>query len=193
MANHTAENPEGKLNGDILKSFYSVTGEDGNFEWTPGHERIPDNWYTRNSADTYTIPYLSLDGLSQSTRHLKFFSVGGNTGTTDSFFGVNPANLTGSVYTLDNLLEGNNLFCYGLQYTKEAMPDVLSGLFSDVKKALNVLSPVFDSAVSSLGCPQTDSIDNSQFSKFPGFTENYDGYDPKDEGLLTGALSGLLG
>ena len=25
--------------------------------WTPGHEQIPDNWYKRNTADAYTIPY----------------------------------------------------------------------------------------------------------------------------------------
>jgi hypothetical protein len=45
MANKSAEYPQGKLNGDILKSFFSITGEDGNFKYTEGWERIPDNWY----------------------------------------------------------------------------------------------------------------------------------------------------
>ena len=192
MANKTEEHPEGILNGDVLKSFYSITGEDGDFKYTPGHERIPDNWYTRNVVDAYTIPYLSLDGLGMSTKHLKFFTVGGNTGTVNSFVGVNPENLTGSVYTLDSLAEGDNAFCYGVQLTKQAAPDILSGLFSDVKKALNVLNPVLDDVTGSLGCPEIDSIDESQFAQFPGYTDNYNGYAPKDEGLLSGVLSGLL-
>lgn len=25
--------------------------------WTKGHERIPNNWYKRNAADQYSIPY----------------------------------------------------------------------------------------------------------------------------------------
>lgn len=31
MANKSAEYPEGLLNGDVLKSFFSITGEDGDF------------------------------------------------------------------------------------------------------------------------------------------------------------------
>lgn len=44
MGNKSAETPEGLLTGDVLKSFYSITGEDGSFAYTPGYERIPDNW-----------------------------------------------------------------------------------------------------------------------------------------------------
>jgi hypothetical protein len=43
FANHTAEHPEGYLSGSVLKSFLSVTGESGEFNYTSGHERIPDN------------------------------------------------------------------------------------------------------------------------------------------------------
>lgn len=25
--------------------------------YTAGHNRIPDNWYKRNTVDAYTIPY----------------------------------------------------------------------------------------------------------------------------------------
>lgn len=42
FANHTAAYPEGYLDGETLKSFYSVTGQPGSFKWTAGHERIPD-------------------------------------------------------------------------------------------------------------------------------------------------------
>lgn len=38
MANNSAKYPEGILNQDILKSFFSITGESGNFTWTEGYE-----------------------------------------------------------------------------------------------------------------------------------------------------------
>lgn len=44
MGNKSAEHPEGVLNQDVLKSFFSITGTPGSFKWTEGYERIPDNW-----------------------------------------------------------------------------------------------------------------------------------------------------
>ena len=61
MANKSAEYPEGILNQDVLKSFFSISGNSGSFTWTPGNERIPDNWYKRAIGDEYTIPYFALD------------------------------------------------------------------------------------------------------------------------------------
>lgn len=45
MANKSEEAPEGILDGNVLKSFFSITGDDGDFTYTHGYERIPDNWY----------------------------------------------------------------------------------------------------------------------------------------------------
>lgn len=50
MANKSAEYPEGLLDGETLKSFYAVTGDYPNFKYTPGYEKIPNNWYKRNSV-----------------------------------------------------------------------------------------------------------------------------------------------
>jgi len=57
MSNKSAEYPEGVLNKAVLKSFMSYTGPEDNLVHTPGHERIPDNWYKRNPSDEYSIPY----------------------------------------------------------------------------------------------------------------------------------------
>jgi hypothetical protein len=114
MANHTAENPQGLLNGEILKTFYAVSSEDGHFTYTRGHERIPDNWYTRNVLDAYTIPYASSDAVEMILQHPDFANIGGNTGTVDSFVGVNVDDLTGGVLNAQTLLEGNNLFCFAM-------------------------------------------------------------------------------
>jgi hypothetical protein len=43
FANHSAEYPEGYLDGETLKSFEGVTGQKGSFKWASGRERIPEN------------------------------------------------------------------------------------------------------------------------------------------------------
>lgn len=57
MANHTAEDPAGILNQDVLKSFFAITGNSGSFNNQDGWERIPDNWYRRAIGDEVTILY----------------------------------------------------------------------------------------------------------------------------------------
>lgn len=191
MGNHSEEHPSGKLNGELLKSFYSITGDDGNFQYTPGHERIPDNWYTRNAIDAYDVVGLNVDALFMTTQHLEFVTIGGNTGKKDSFVGVDPANLTSNVFNVDNLLQGNNLLCYGLQSTIQILPDILSGLFTDVDQATSVLGPALNNATNSLGCPALNNIDKAQFGQFPGYTDSYNGYKPVEKGLLGNLLSAL--
>jgi hypothetical protein len=44
MGNKSAEHPEGVLNKEVLKSFFAITGDEGDFTYTPGYERIPENW-----------------------------------------------------------------------------------------------------------------------------------------------------
>lgn len=172
MANKSEEYPMGKLDGEVLKSFYGVTGEDGNFKYTRGHERIPENWYTRNLVDAYTVPYLTLDSNAMLLQHLEFGSIGGNTGTPNSFVGVDPSDLTGGVFNAATLTEGNNLFCYALQLTVQETPDILSGLFTDVDDAMSKLGPVLNNATDTLGCPKLNNIEKGQFGQFPGYTKS---------------------
>lgn len=176
MANKSSEYPEGRLNGEVLKSFFSITGNEGNFTYTPGHERIPENWYTRNIADPYTVAYFNVDLVSALLAHIEFASIGGNTGTVNSFAGLDPANLTGGVYELSTLTKGNNLLCYAMELTVQALPDLLSGLFTDVDTAMDKVGPVFNNATNSLGCPKLNNIDKDQFNAYPGYTKlNADG------------------
>ncbi|CAJ2509352.1 Uu.00g143780.m01.CDS01 [Anthostomella pinea] len=170
MANKTAENPQGILNGEILKSFYAVTGEFPDFTITPGHEHFPDNWYKRNPLDYYTIPYFNLDALAMQLEHPQFLSVGGNTGKVNSFVGVDPAALTDGVFNAPNLLEGNNAFCFGVQGALQMAPDILKGLFGDITEALVLLSSAVGNATQGLSCPQLTNFDEGQFAQFPGYT-----------------------
>lgn len=179
MANKSAEAPEGILNQDVLKSFFSVSGAPGSFKYTPGNERIPNNWYRRAVGDEYTIPFFLLDVLAAAEQYPEFISVGGNTGTPNSFTGVDVANLTGGVYNAQSLLQGNNLGCFALQFAQEAAPDLLKGIFSDIGNAVAKLNTAIGNALSPLSCPELKSIDQSQLGKFPGFAKlNKDGKYP---------------
>ncbi|RYC57927.1 heme-thiolate peroxidase [Xylaria longipes] len=171
MGNKSAENPMGVLNGETLKSFYAVTGDYPHFSITPGHERFPDNWYKRNPVDYYTIPYFAEDAVAMQLQHTQFLSVGGNTGTKNSFVGVDPADLTNGVFNAASLLQGNNAFCFATQLVLQMAPDLLSGLFSDITNALSTLTSAVGDATSGLGCPQLTSVNTKELRQFPGYTK----------------------
>jgi len=168
MSNKSAEYPEGYLNGDVLKSFFSITGEPGSFVWTEGHEKIPDNWYKRAIGDEYTIPFFTTDQLAAAIEHPEFLDVGGNTGKTNSFTGVDLTDLTGGVYNTQNLLQGDNLACFSYQFAQQAAPDLLKGLFSIVTAPLSQLNAAFSKVFAELSCPKLEAIDTSQFAQYPG-------------------------
>ncbi|KAF1990311.1 Cloroperoxidase [Aulographum hederae CBS 113979] len=171
MANKSSEYPEGRLTGSVLKSFYAITGDDGSFVYTPGHERIPENWYKRAIGDEYTIPFLALDGVKMLLEHPQFASVGGNTGGVDSFTGLDPTDLTGGVFNAASLAEGNNLMCFGLELTIQETPDLLAGIFEDDTLALGKLLPALRNATGSLGCPSLTQVNEGQFDEFPGYAK----------------------
>ncbi|KAJ4411675.1 hypothetical protein N0V82_008950 [Gnomoniopsis sp. IMI 355080] len=173
MGNKSAEAPEGILNQEVLKSFFSVTGSPGSFVYTPGNERIPDNWYKRAIGDEYTIPFFLLDVVAAAEAYPEFISVGGNTGTVNSFAGVDVSDLTGGVYNSQTLLEGNNLACFALQFAQGVAPDLLKPIFSDIAAGVSQLNTAFDNVESSLSCPSfnTGSVSETLFDEFPGYSK----------------------
>jgi hypothetical protein len=92
---------------------------------------------------------------------LKFPS---NTGTPNSFTGVDIQSLTGGVFNGVTLLEGNNLACFAYQLAAQAEPDVALG-------ALDALTGAVGKAITSLGCPQLQAIDEAQLEAYPGYTK----------------------
>lgn len=171
MANKSAEYPEGRLDLNTLKSFYSMTGDYPNFKYTPGYEKFPDNWYKRNIVDYYTIPYFASDAVPMAIAHTQFAAIGGNTGKTNSFVGIDPANLTGGVYNSKNLFQGNNVLCYGLEVAAQQAPDILSGLYTDINPAMDAIGTAVNSFLNGLGCPKLNNINKEQFQQYPGYTK----------------------
>ncbi|KJX97511.1 oxidase-like protein [Zymoseptoria brevis] len=162
MANHTQERPEGILTYDTLKSWFGITGESGSFVATPGGERIPDNWYRRALEYPYETPYFFGDARNAIALHPKFADIGGNTGTPNSFVGVDVENFTNGAMNGQTLLQGNNLACLAYQFAAQAKPDLaLLGL----TQLTNALDPV----LAPLSCPQLKSIDKAELMQFPGY------------------------
>jgi len=112
-----------------------------------------------------------LDTTNMLLQHPEFASIGGNTGTVDSFVGLDPNDLTGGVFNAATLAENNNLFCYAMQLTIQGVPDIISGLFTDTNAAVDKLGSALNSATNSLGCPKLNNIDKDQFKQYPGYTQ----------------------
>ncbi|KAI4154341.1 MAG: hypothetical protein LQ340_001735 [Diploschistes diacapsis] len=154
MANKSAEHPDGVLTQDVIKSFFGITeNPDGSFSGGLGQERIPDNWYKRAIGDEYTIPFFILDLNYEALQHPQFLDIGGNTGTTNSFVGVDVTDLTSGVYNSETLLQGNNLFCLGYQTAQEGLMDQLEALGGTLTQLIGQISPQAATAITNLGCP----------------------------------------
>lgn len=173
MSNHSAAYPNGFLSRDTLKSFMGITETggtgkgDGTLKWNPGTERIPDNWYKRAISNPYSIPAFEVDILRVAQVDPRILSVGGNTGTTNSFTGANIGNLTGGVYNLQTLAQGNNAFCFATQFARLAQLDALVGVTNALSNAVTGLVGKYFPALS--GCPQLAKIDEAQLAAFPGY------------------------
>jgi len=169
MGNKSAEHPEGQLTRPILLSFFGYTENgDGSYSGNgEGYERIPDNWFTRSQLSPYTISFFNQDLLQEALTYPKFLDVGGNTGTTNSFTGVNVENLTGGVFNSDTLLDGNNALCLAYEFAQQGEPDLLKSL-------AGVVGGAAATALEALGCPSLQSIDTNMLKQFPGYTKSGD-------------------
>ncbi|KAJ3739986.1 Chloroperoxidase [Lentinula detonsa] len=166
MANKSQEYPEGRLDREVLKSFFSITGPEDDLVYTPGQERIPDNWYKRAIGDEYGLVSLLLETTSIGIAHPEFLSVGGNTGEVDTFTGVDFADLTGGVFNATTLLEGNNLGCFLLQGAVLALPTGVSGLVGVLDQLEGTVNPL----LKQWNCPQLQEINESLLENYPGFS-----------------------
>jgi hypothetical protein len=80
-------------------------------------------------------------------------SIGGNTGTPNSFTGIDITNLTGGVFNAATLLESNNLMCFVMEVVKTLAPNSLSTLFSILEVPLQLITGNVRAAILNLSCP----------------------------------------
>lgn len=98
-------------------------------------------------------------------------SIGGNTGTTNSYASLNLGNITGGLYDSTTLLEGDNLKCFVFQALLSSAPDVLKGGYSDVNAVMATLTDQVEKFLGDAACPQINKPLNKQFDKFPGYNK----------------------
>ncbi|KAJ3739987.1 hypothetical protein DFH05DRAFT_1463546 [Lentinula detonsa] len=165
MANKSQEYPEGRLDREVLKSFFSITGPEEDLVY----ERIPDNWYKRAIGDEYGLVSALGEATSIGLAHPEFLSVGGNTDGVDTFTGVDFADLTGGVFDATGLLKGNNLGCFVLQAAMIALP---TGVAGSVQGVLDSLYEVVNPLLGKWDCPRLGQIDKTLLEKFPGYSRS---------------------
>ena len=119
--------------------------------YTPGHERIPSNWY--HTRIPYGLVQLNLDTLSMIAQYPEVGSIGGNVGTVNSFTGIDLSDVTGGVLHAGNLLEGNNLLCFALEVVKMASPSYLNNLYTTLAAPLNLITQIVSVPLLNLSCP----------------------------------------
>ncbi|KAI9890001.1 MAG: hypothetical protein M1814_004619 [Vezdaea aestivalis] len=190
MANFSeGDNIEGKLTPAILKSFFAISGPDSNLKWTPGYERFPENWNRRPIALEYGQAGVFTDLIAMIKIYPNTGQIGGNTGTVNSFVGINVADFTGGVYNGADLLNPVKLQCFMLQLLQISAIDFLSqksGLLGTVLSLVDTtLGDVLGSTISTLGCPVLPGVNNVLLEQFPGRKV------PKSSG--SGGLLGGLG
>ncbi|CAK1362436.1 unnamed protein product [Cercospora beticola] len=178
MSNHTAENPGGYLDEAMLKDFFAVSGtgegasgnNPGTYIHNRGQERIPLNWYRRNTADAYSLADVFIDLLAGAQTNPNTLRIGGNTGTTNSFTGLDVSDLTGGAFNGATLFQGNNLACFAFGAAMAGGIDQLDGVLSIVQNALGPITGAITNAVAGLSCPQLEAANfNSQlFKAYPG-------------------------
>lgn len=163
MSNKSAENPEGVLNKQVLKSFMSISGPEDNLVHTPGHERFPDNWYKRNDLDQYSIPYFQTDILYFAQKYPEILIPGCNQGTVNSFNPISVDTLSNGAYTAQSL--ASNPLCFASQLTAGGATSLLGLPLGSVGKLTDALKTLGGS-----GCKTVKNPDLSQLKNCPGFS-----------------------
>lgn len=157
LANHTDNNPNDTVSKEVLKSFYAITEDptNGSLSYNPGHERIPENWYPRQTP--YSILDFNAAEAALLIKQPELLSVGGNTGTVNSFAGIDMDDLTGGIFNSANLLEGNNLVCFALEVVKFAGPNALSSALATLAAPIELLGEIVAPIVN-LSCPVFEDL-----------------------------------
>lgn len=173
MSNHSAEEPSGYLNGEMFKQFFAVNGTYPNFNWLPGQERIPDNWYRRPSAQQYTSQEAVTDLAIQWAAYPDSFRMGGNVNGVNTYEGVDLADFTGGAMHTQDLFDtsGNSkAMCFYAQLIQSAIPDSANVAVAELAAINSLISEHITPVTNGLDCPVIDKFDQTLFNQFPGHT-----------------------
>ncbi|RPA94625.1 hypothetical protein L873DRAFT_1846532 [Choiromyces venosus 120613-1] len=134
----------------------------------PGWEKIPDNWY-RCAEDGCLFANANIDLAKVFVMQPSLATVGGNTGTVNSYVGINLQNLTGGTFTTESLKNPTGLPFLIFRSSPALFPDILGFIYNLLVLPLNLLNTYFWGAgASPANCPAMVQFDKTQFNQFPG-------------------------
>jgi hypothetical protein len=76
----------------------------------------------------------------------------------NSFTGLDVENITGGVFNIETLLEGNNLICFIFEVVKSIAPESLSGIFETVTIPLQIVLDILATPLLDLECPALEDL-----------------------------------
>lgn len=114
-----------------LMSFFSYTylADGKTLNYTYGHERIPADWYKRAVLDPWTMPDILVAVGQQCAAYPGTCAIGGNTGTVNSFAGIDVGDISSGLFNTSVYQDPEALGCFLSQNIQAEVPDVLNNLF----------------------------------------------------------------
>jgi hypothetical protein len=183
MANKSAENPEGYLTPENLMSWFSYSGDpQGALTYKYGYERIPAPFYKRHPTQQWTLADILAAVAQQVVAYPDTSAVGGNTGTVNSFAGINVGDLTGGAYNaITELSDPAKLGCFISQNIQAEAPSFASNILQGPAQqaALSfIASDLLPTLVSSFGeCNEVLSMKAKTMADYsatyPGITAGF--------------------
>ena len=85
---------------------------------------------------------------------LQTLKIGGNTGTPNSFVGVDLANFTEGVYDIPTLFEGDNFACFFFQLAQNGIPNFLDLPINELAPITDLINKYSGPILGGLSCPQ---------------------------------------
>jgi hypothetical protein len=102
-------------------------------------------------------------------------SIGGNTGTVNSFSGLDMEDITSGVLNASTLLENNNLICFVLELVKTFSPNSLSPLLATIQVPLKLVMDTISAPLLSLSCPAWKDLTEGGAPLWDGIQRIYSG------------------
>ncbi|CEJ82913.1 Putative Peroxidase, family 2 domain-containing protein [[Torrubiella] hemipterigena] len=171
MANHSSANPRGFLEHNVLDAFFSYSVQpDGSRKYEYGKDRIPENWYRRSHKNPWTLVDIVLGVASQCLAFPSTCKVGGNTGTVNSFDGIDLGDISGGlINSIEDFQDPARLACFIGQNIQAEAPSSLEKIFTGelLKEAVGLVGPVVDMLGKCPNMPPGKSV-NQYGSKYPG-------------------------
>jgi hypothetical protein len=118
--------------------------------------------------NAYNIPEVLLDVFVNNAMYPGIVRFGGNTGTVNSFAGVDVVNITNGVFNLQDLTEGNNGACFFMQLATQGLPDVTDPLLGAGLSILGWVTQQLAPLNEKFSCPQLENFDGAFFENMPG-------------------------